>query len=188
MTQSDHLIWSNHDLDLEDWRATIEEEYPGLSEDEMYLKMLDMNSDRLADERVNLNIQLSRPILVIADLGLWMGRRSGYKEIASGNIRDCLYSRYDYTTWYVDRWGDLRCDDIHHDGTNHYLYRVYKDSATDTQIENLKEKIYRGTATREDITRITHRLGDDIGRIYGWHFPQRTQHRIVRPKEHAIRR
>lgn len=45
----------------------------------------------------------------------------GYKEIPSGNIRDCLYSDTDYSTWYVDRLGDLRCDAIHHDGTNFYL-------------------------------------------------------------------
>ena len=66
----------------------------------------------------------------------------GYKEIPSGNIRDCLYSErdMDYSTWYVDKNGDFRCDAIHHDGTNHYLYRAYKDGVSDTQIENLKEK------------------------------------------------
>ena len=42
---------------------------------------------------------VSRPILVIGDLGLWHGRVSGYKEIPSGNIRDCLYSDCDYSTW-----------------------------------------------------------------------------------------
>ena len=36
--------------------------------------------------------------------------------------------------------GDLRADAVHHDGTNHYLYRVFKDGVTDTQIENLKIK------------------------------------------------
>ena len=42
-------------------------------------------------ERMNLNVQLSQPILVVGDLGLWNGRRMGYKEIPSGNIRDCLW-------------------------------------------------------------------------------------------------
>ena len=173
MTDTDHLIWTNHDLDYEDWREDLEAEYPELSEDERYYKMLEINGDYLDDERVNLNIQLSQPILVIADLGLWTGRHSGYKEIESGNIRDCLYSQYDYTTWYVDKDGDLRCDDIHHDGTNHYLYRVYKDSASEEDREDLKDKIYMGTATQEDIARVTERLGDEIGKVYGWDFPQR---------------
>ena len=107
MTDTDYLIWTNHDLDYEDWREDLEAEYPELSEDERYYKMLEINGDYLDDERANLNIQLSQPILVIADLGLWTGRHSGYKEIESGNIRDCLYSQYDYTTWYVDKDGDL---------------------------------------------------------------------------------
>lgn len=173
MKDGDHLIWSNYALDYEDWRDDLEAEYPGLSEDERYCKMLEINRDYLGDERMNLNIQLSQPILVIADLGLWTGRHSGYKEILSGNIRDCLYSEYDYTTWYVDKAGDFRCDDVHHDGTNHYLYRVFKESATDEQREDLLDKIYRGIATQTDIDRVTRRLGDEIGRVYGWDFPQR---------------
>lgn len=126
MSKDDYRIWSNADLDYEEWKDWMEEEYPTLSEDERVAMMYEENGHYLEDERLNLDIQLSQPILVVADLGLWNGRRTGYKEIPSGNIRDCLYSDYDYTTWYVDRNGDFRCDDTHHDGTNHYLYRVYK--------------------------------------------------------------
>ena len=114
-------------------------------------------------------------ILVIGDLGLWFGRRSGYKEIPSGNIRDCLFSDTDYTTWYVDKLGDLRCDAVHHDGTNHYLYRAFKPGVTEAQMDRLKDKIYNGTATRSDITRLTMRLGDEIGKVYGWDFPQHSR-------------
>jgi len=175
MTEQKHLIWSDFDLDYEDWRADLEEQYPELTEDERMMLMYDINNGYLDDERVNLNIQMDRPILVIADLGLWHGRCMGYREIASGNIRDCLYCGRDieYATWYVDRLGDLRCDAIHHDGTNHYLYRVYKDSARESQMDLLKEKLYRGTAARADITRVTRRLGDEIGRVYGWEVPMR---------------
>lgn len=172
MTDGDHLIWSNYHLDLDDWRDDLLEEYPDAGEAELYQLMQERNDSYLDDERVNLNIQQSGPILVIADLGRWNGRFSGYKEIASGNIRDCLYSDTDYSTWYVDRLGDLRCDAVHHDGTNHYLYRVYKPGVTDAQIDRLKERIYDGVATRADITRITQRLGDDIGKVYGWSFPR----------------
>ena len=107
-------------------------------------------------------------------------RRMGYKEIASGNIRDCLYSDTDYSTWYVDRLGDLRCDAIHHDGTNHYLYRTYKPGVRQSQIDNLKEKLYFGTATRSDITRITRRLGDEIAKVYGFSIPRQRQAQAVR--------
>lgn len=175
MKQEKHIIWSNYDLDYEDWREDLEAEYPSLSDNERLFLMYEMNSEYLNDERVNLNVQLSQPILVIGDLGLWNGRRMGYKEIESGNIRDSLYGDTDYSTWYVDRLGDLRCEAIHHDDTNHYLYRVYKDGVTESQMELLKEKIYRGTATRADITRVTRRLGDEIAKVYGFSIPQQRQ-------------
>lgn len=173
MSGKEHLIWSNYDLDYDDWRDDLEDEHPELSDDERMKLMYEINGDYLDDERINLNIQLSRPILVIADLGRWNGRFPGYKEITSGNIHDCLYSDTDYSTWYVDKLGDLRCDAVHHDGTNHYLYRAYKDGVSEEQIDRLKEKIYHGIAARADITRLTNRLGDEIGKVYGWDFPKR---------------
>ena len=171
MNEDKHIIWSNYDLDYEDWRGDLEAEYPELSEDERISLMYEINGDYLDDERANLNVQLSQPILIVGDLGLWNGRCMGYKEIPSGNIRDCLYSEMDDSTWYVDRLGDLRCDAVHHDGTNHYLYRAYKENVSEAQIDRLKEKLYSGTATRGDVTRVTKRLGDEIGRVYGWRFP-----------------
>lgn len=174
---TDHIIWSDYHLDLEDWRESLLELYPHYSEDELYEKMYDSNAINLDDERYNLDIQLSAPILVIGDLGLWNGRRTGYKEINSGNVRDCLYSDTDYTTWYVDKNGEFRCDAIHHDGTNHYRYRAYRDGVSDEQIEDLKEKIYFGVATEKDIEKVTRRLGDDIGQVYGWTFPENVKAR-----------
>ena len=178
-----HIIWSNVNLDLDDWRDDMREqlEVNGISPDEinddrLYTEMLETNHSYLDDERVNLNIQQSQPIIVIAVLGRWNGRFQGYKMIDSGNIKDCLYSDTDYTEWYVDKLGDLRADAIHHDGTNYYLYRAFKDNATSEQIESLQDKIYSGKATRVDITRVTKRLGDDIAKVYGFH--------ISKPKIH----
>ena len=164
---NDHIIWSS-EPDFKDWEDDLKEEYPDLSEQELVEKMYEINDSYLDDERANLNIQLNRPIIVIADIGRWNGRFQGYKVIESGNIRDCLYSDCDRNTWFVDKNGDLRCDAVHHDGTNHYLYRVFKDSVSDTQMENFKDKIYFRTATRADISRMTKRLGDDIAKVYGF--------------------
>lgn len=177
-----HIIWSNQNLDVDDWREDYKEflEANELDDDPndeqaLYEWMEETNYDYLSDERVNLNVQLSQPIIVIGDIGRWNGRVMGYKMIDSGNIKDCLYSDTDMTEWYVDRYGDLRADAVHHDGTNHYLYRVFKDTASPEQIERLQEKIYYGKATRADITRVTKRLGDEIAAVYGFHIPkQRT--------------
>ena len=174
-----HIVWSDQSLDIEDWREDykqyLEENNLDLDPDDenaIYEWMVETNDEYLSCERMNLDIQLSQPIIVIGDIGRWNGRLMGYKMIDSGNIKDCLYSDTDYTEWYVDKYGDLRADAAHHDGINHYLYRVFKDTATESQIENLKYKLYEGKATRADITRITRRLGDEIAAVYGFHIPK----------------
>lgn len=172
MTEERHMIWSNYDLDIEDFRDQIEEAYPDYSEEEKLQVMYEINNDFLDDDRRNLNIVLKHPILVIGDLGLWNGRHLGYMEIESGNIRDCLFSDNDYSTWYVDSEGEFRCDDVHHDGTNHYRYRVYRDGVDEADRDYLKGKIYDGTVTEDDIAQFTKRLGDEIGKVYGWKFPK----------------
>ena len=62
MTDGDHLIWSNYDLDYDDWKADLEEQYPELTDEERYLMMYEINGDYLDDERTNLNIQLRQDL------------------------------------------------------------------------------------------------------------------------------
>ena len=99
-TEDRHIIWSDINLDLDDWREDLQADYPDLSEDELYQTMCEINGNYLDDERANLNVQLSQPIIIIGDIGRWNGRVMGYKMIESGNIRDCLYSDTDMTEWY----------------------------------------------------------------------------------------
>ena len=163
-------IWSS-DINLDDWRDDLLEEHPEADEYELYRLAEEINDDYLEAERYNLrNIALDDPILVIADLGLWHGRASGYRNLATWTVGDCLYSNVDGMSspeWYVDELGDLRCREAHHDGVNYYTYRVWKHNASEQQRENLLDKLYEGTATRRDITRVTERLGDKIARYYG---------------------
>ena len=172
MTEERHIVWSNMNLDVDDW---IEEymDCHGVDdpdEYEVYEYMVEINSLYLDDERINLDREVPRPIIAIADLGLWNGRVSGYKELNSNNIKDCLsgFDSCEYHEWYVDKHGDFRCVAAHHDGTNYILYRAYRDDATDEQIEEFLDKIYNGNATQEDIDATTRRLGDVIADVYGW--------------------
>jgi len=176
-------IWSDVNIDFKDWKAELEGDYPDKNEDELTSLMYKINGENLNDERINLDIQLSREIIIIADVGRWNGRFSGYKVIDSGSIKDCLYSECDMNEWFIDGKGDFRCDAYHHDGINHYLYRTFKDTATDGQIDRLKNKIYCGTATKSDIDKVTTRLGDEIGKIYGWDMPD-----IKRTKQKELER
>lgn len=169
-----HVIWSNECDTIEALEKDILENpddfVAGYSKDDDFWAIAcQINNDYLDDERVNLNIEVGDEIIAIADLGLWNGRRMGYKLIHSTNIRDCLSGTCgDYVTWYVDALGDLRCDDTHHDGTNHYLYRAWKDGVSYAQRELLMRKIYCGIATRRDITRLTRKLGTYVADVYGW--------------------
>lgn len=179
MEKNKRIIWSNRDLNIDDWREGYKEyleanEMDGDPNDEqaLYKWMVDTNAEYLSDERCNLDIQLSTEIFVIADLGLWDGCHLAYGEIKSRNIKDCLYLNHDYSTWYVDEKGDLILEDVHHDGTNYLRYRAYRPDATEDAIDELKEKIYAGTVTEEDIQAVTYRLGDEIGKVYGWDMPE----------------
>ena len=62
---------------------------------------------------------------------------------------------------------DLRTDEL-----NRAVSASIKKTVSDSQIENLKAKIYDGKATRADITRVTRRLGDEIAAVYGFDIPR----------------
>ena len=123
MSKEKFVVWSNLDLDLDDWRADLEDEYPGLNDDELIEKMTEINDSYIDDERANLDIVTGTEIIAIADIGRWDGRYMGYSEIKSGKISDCLYSPHDYSEWYVDADKEFRCTDVHHDGRNHMLLK-----------------------------------------------------------------
>lgn len=119
----------------------------------------------LEDERENLDIQLENPILVIADLGLWSGRRQGYKIIESGNIKDILYDECDYVKWYSDGY-NVKATASHHDGTNYYEYREIRDM---DNIGNLLELIYYGKKiSRSKLNHYTKSIHPYVAEIYGW--------------------
>ena len=79
------VIWGNMNLDVNDWRNDykewleineIDDREPD-DEDDIYDWMVATNANYLYDERMNLNIPTDGRILVIADLGLWNGRKTG---------------------------------------------------------------------------------------------------------------
>ena len=167
----EHTIWSNLDLNIEDWREDfkmfraddgIDEDF---DDDELYDWMENTNAVYLDDERANLDVEVDGEILVIADLGLWDGRHSAYKILESNNIKDILYSECDLAKWYSDG-KDIRFKGVHHDGTNNYLYRVIKD---DSDIDEFLDKIYnQKPITDSEIEKYTESLYPYVAKVYGW--------------------
>lgn len=167
-----HIIWSNMNLDIEDWRDGYKEmaEENGWEEDtddddNLYDYMIETNNMYLDDERMNLDKVVEGRILVIADLGLWNGRKSAYKIVESGNIKDILGFTYDCAEFYGDGY-NIRGTEVHHDGTNHYLYRVIRE---DRNIVNLLNDIWDGKEyTMKKLNYYTRSLYPYVAKVYGW--------------------
>jgi len=167
------IIWSNSDLDIDDWRDSYKE-YLEMNdkddcdpddEDDIYEWMEETNNDYLYDERANLNKKVDGRILVIGDLGLWNGRKSGYQIIDSRNIKDILYADCDSVEWYGDGY-NIRSVQHHHDGTNYCLYRIIRE---DRNINNLLDAIYNGEEiTNKKLNYYTKSLYKDVADVYGW--------------------
>ena len=68
MSDRPNIIWSNENLDYEDWQEFLEEEYPDLTGAQREELMYELNASYLDNERVNLNIQLPKPRQMICTI------------------------------------------------------------------------------------------------------------------------
>ena len=170
-----HVIWSNLNLDVEDWRDGYKEflEINNLvdrdtnDEDAIRNWMHETNNEYFYDEKMNLDKKVDGRILIIADLGLWNGRRLGYKVVGT-NIKEIfnINSRgFDYAEFYGDGH-NIKATEYHHDGTNYYLYRVIRE---DRNIDNLLNMLANGEEiSRSKLNYYTKSLYKDVAKVYGW--------------------
>ena len=86
----------------------------------------------------DLNIRTNSMIIAIADLGLWNGRKQGYKLLGE-NVKNIFDVYEDINKYYCDG-KDIRAVCTHHDGTNYILFREFKD-ISQKQIYNFLRKI-----------------------------------------------
>lgn len=165
------VIWSNRDLNPDDWREDYKEtaEINGWDEDtddesNLWRYMEETNAMYLDDERMNLDVKTKGRILAIADLGLWHGRVPGY-AILNNNVNAILSSNCDYAEWFSDGY-NIKGVGIHHDGTNLYEYREIRE---DRNIQNLLDAIYNGEKiTRKKLNYYTKSLHPYVAKVYGW--------------------
>ena len=118
-------------------------------------------------EQENLDRDTAGQIIAIASLGLWSGRKTGYK-IMNCNLNSVLDAcGGDYLKVYTDRY-DVKSVAVHHDGVNYITYRMLKPNLTEVQIDNFLSKLASGDFTKKDVTRYTTSLRNKINQIYGW--------------------
>ena len=156
-------LWDNTDINLADWEYLLLLNPTVTTTDEQYRLVryeLDVRREELIDD---LNITLTDDLLIIADLGLWDGRHHAIAR-HQGNLNQ-VFSRCcgDFQSLYIDQRGDLRCLDIHHDGTNKYLYRTWKPGVSNTRRENFVRRwLHTDYTDRQLITRYTDPVGHYI--------------------------
>ena len=161
------VIWSNNNYD--EWEECMKQDYPdGVDEDGekielTYERYYEDCDNYLWDERANLNVPVDGVIVAFADLGLWDGRHQG-SGICGTNVKDILHSNCDYLDWYCDRY-NVRCTAIHHDGRNHYLYRVAKD---EQEADRIAYAIAYEDMTEEQFRKATRSLRPYVAKVYGW--------------------
>lgn len=118
------------------------------------------------DELVNLKVPTTNRIIAIADLGLWNGRKQGYKVSNNRMLSDVLtIGNEEYNHLYYDGF-NVRKDSTHHDGTNHILFREFKDNVDEDKFMNM---VYNGEPiSNEVLNRYTRSLRRYVKQVYGW--------------------
>ena len=117
------------------------------------------------DEISNLYRVLDGRILAIADMGLWNGRRTGYK-ILGNNLNEVISCGIgcDDKEIYCDGFNVL-AKGYHHDGTNYVEFREIRE---DRNIDTLLDKIYNNEeVTRKEINYYTRSLRPYVKQVYG---------------------
>lgn len=120
-------------------------------------------------EQVNINIEVPNGILVIADLGAWNGRKSGHLNHDLSNVNECLHTYCGgYLKVYLE--DDLIAEEAHHDGTNVYTFRKWRDDVTEEQKDDLRIALWAQEKEKaaDLIAKYTLSLYPEVAKAYGW--------------------
>ena len=157
-------LWSNTYETIEGIEKDVlenPEDFPNADEHNAWSIACEINDDYLDDERMNLDKELGTNLVMIGRLGLWNGTRTGWKHIHGTNLNDIFNGTVgDYVTWYVED-DEIKCEDIHHDGTNYYTYRAIKSDLSEWEFDELM-------AEGKNIDELTEKLGHYVAEIYGF--------------------
>ena len=170
------IIWKSYgmyslkelEVEEQDVKEWLSECYPEeeRTEEEITQKIYNRLDTYFDDETMNLDKQLDGRILAIADMGLWNGRRTGYK-ILGDNLNEVLTSAIgcDEKEVYFDGH-NIKAEGYHHDGRNYVEFREIKEGKN---IDRLLNKIYNNEPiSRNELNYYTKPLGKYVKQIFGW--------------------
>lgn len=122
-------------------------------------------------EESNLDIPTGR-IVVFGVLGLWHGKAHGSRILPEQRLSAILHAACrdseEYTVYYDTDDGEVKARDVHHDGTNRYLFRELVSGISPDDEDAFLELVKSGAAKLEDVNRFTASLGPRVESIYGW--------------------
>lgn len=157
------IIWTS-EIDSESVEALEKEE--GLSHSAAYEAACESNIEWLYDVKSSLSIEVPNPILVVADLGLWNGRRSDYHILSGSKVADIFGVQCgDLVTYFADAY-NVCCEDIHHDGINRYIFRELRDF--DGYCQPLLNALRGQRNYKALMKRYTKSLLPYVADVYGW--------------------
>lgn len=173
------IIWTS-DIDLEGWVDELRtehsegiffteyESFEDIPEHSLYERIDVLNDQNLQDEKMNLDIPLDSSLIIYAELGLWNGKHYGVKVINDCNLTEIFARSEDRPTWYVDDDNNVLCEDVHHDGTNYYLYRMLKKGITEDDFQSGLEDVADVKDLKPYVLKSTEPLGPMVSKVYGW--------------------
>ena len=182
-----HLIWQK-DIDYEDWRADMENEFPDMSEEERYDVAVETNYDYLGDEHINLSdVFEGKDVIMIGSLYRWTGAHrwvvdydnTSSEKVLRGQGRDielveASVQRSSDSGKYelIERFG-------HHDDnfSSSFLYvRIKKDNLSERQNERcdkiIRDYLYEHKIdlkeALKELDTYTYSPSKEIANVYGW--------------------
>lgn len=171
------VIWSNDATayDFEESRQTVADEEcidaSDVTDDAVWRYINDDICLTLDAEESNLDIPTGR-IVVFGVLGLWHGKVHGSRVLPECRLSAILHAACrdseEYTVYYDSDDGEVKAKDVHHDGTNRYLFRELVSGISPEGEEEFLESVKSGAATLDEINRFTASLGPRVESVYGW--------------------
>lgn len=165
------IIWTN-DVDMKEWEMYYRE-YMDVEQDEVvdqydfYNWIYKTIGLYLDDEKVNLNIQTKNPIICIAELGLWNGRKVECKELGC-NINEIFNIIFESgCTEFYKYNQNIYAKISHHDETNYCIFRQLKEGRS---LENFLDKLYHSTTKdyMKVVRSYTKSIAHYFDEVYGW--------------------
>lgn len=153
------IIWDElATIDIEE----IREDYPNNSDRELEAIADELLYQGLDDEKQNLDIEVNGKIVCIASIGRWNGRYDGYKLLGN-NISDIFQKfvqGHSYARWYMNEKDEICGEEIHHDATNYYTYRMIAEQDV--------EQFEQADNPFDWLMQHSKPIAENVKQVYGW--------------------